>query len=61
VQHVESGHRLVAQPVALAHAAEQRPFLVAPNSGCGDPDIQELFETWMAGYLVTFCRLFRAT
>jgi hypothetical protein len=52
VQHVESGHRLLAEPVALAHAGKQRPFLVAPNSGRGDPDVQELIETPMAGYLV---------
>ena len=57
VQHVEPRHRIVGQLVALAHAAKQRPFLVAPDASSGDPDVQELLETRMAGYLVALAAL----
>jgi hypothetical protein len=32
VQHIEPRHRIVGQLVALAHAAKQRPLLVAPDA-----------------------------
>src|SRR5260370_32936429 len=41
----------------LAHTAKQRPVLVAPDAGRGDPGVQELLETRMAGYLVALAAL----
>src|SRR5713101_1759762 len=53
VQHVESGHRLLAEPVALADAAKQRPLLVATDHGCREPGVQIFREGWMAGNFVS--------
>jgi hypothetical protein len=57
VEHVESGHGLFAQPLALAHAAEQWPFLLPGNSGRRNPGLQLLVKLRMAGHLVALAAL----
>jgi len=52
MQHIKAGHRPLAEPIALAHAAEERSFLVAGDSGRRDPVVQVPLETRMAGHLV---------
>jgi hypothetical protein len=58
VQHIKPGHRTFTKPVALAHVAEERPFLAAANSRRCDPGVQVSLETGMAGHLVALAALF---
>jgi hypothetical protein len=43
MEHVKPGHGLFAEPLALAHAPEQRPLLITGDTGRLDPRCQVVF------------------
>jgi hypothetical protein len=57
MQHIKPGHP-VTKPVALAHAAEERPLFIPSDSGRRNPDIQILLETGTARHLLALAAFF---
>ena len=58
VKHVESRHWSVAQPVGLAQFTEKWALLVAADSSGGNPGVEVLLKTGMAGHFVALTAFF---
>src|SRR5258708_36789608 len=58
VEHIESGHRSIAKPVALTHGTEERTLFIPTDADRRDPGVQVLLESRMAGHLVALAAFF---
>src|SRR5689334_6365499 len=58
MQHIESGHWSIAEPVTFAHVAKERPLFITGNSSRADPGVQVLFKARVTGHFMALSTFF---